>query len=744
MSPIRCSTHLRQGFILLGVCLSLSGIPLAAQTPPPATPPSNSSEAVAKASDALDASDYKQARELIESALVTLKGDYDAGKQGSNELLARAYDYHARAVFDRERETAKADFRAALRVSPSYQTTSRAPKVKALFEEVRNTTVGVLRVRLTPPDARLEINGKAIAVTTDDIPIVADEYTLTASRRGFRSQTLVVTIPPGETDHATLMALERYTATLALVTVPTGVMVSVDGVSQGNTTAAVQPDQQSQDWAQQNKVEPSDLSAPLIIDIAQGRHELEFTKDCFVSKKADLAIDQLADKFYPVKLDAAVGTVRVTTTEPDVTVFIDAARRGPAPYLTERECEGDHSLELRSPRGRFFTSFVMKAGREIVVKQAPKPAVALLAVNDPLPGLAGVNLREKVAAQLAETPGLTFFAPPKKDVDAVLAEPGQVGVGWLSFDEDLKPLTNQAKLESSFIRQQGLAVGKKLGTGVQGVAELRMLPDAGPNTYIVSLLASGSGVPDVIRLELGDTDSDQLNEVYRRLGREVRLFKPSLGISVVDVLDSAGPVIVDIEPGSDAAAGTLKPGDTVTQLAGQPVKDAASFLALLNQQPVNSRVALEVTNRTHAGGKAAIIVKGAPLVIGVDDRTVLSNKAVIDLRDRLASRPTPDEANVLHLNLAVGLMRVKDYEAALEELDQVHLPDGVGVAQGTVNYLRARTLEALRRSADAAAAYKQAAQSPAARIFDGGALVSDLAKRRLEQLQRSAGASSTP
>ena len=85
---------------------------------------------------------------------------------------------------------------------------------------------------------------------------------------------------------------------------------------------------------------------------------------------------------------------------------------------------------------------------------------------------------------------------------------------------------------------------------------------------------------------------------------------------------------------------------------------------------------------------------------------------------------------MLRLNIGIALMRLGNWDDARIELERTALPDGPGVAQGTVQYHLGTCYEKLGRFTDAAQAWKKAAAS-AALLTEDGPPVKELAEARL-------------
>ena len=85
---------------------------------------------------------------------------------------------------------------------------------------------------------------------------------------------------------------------------------------------------------------------------------------------------------------------------------------------------------------------------------------------------------------------------------------------------------------------------------------------------------------------------------------------------------------------------------------------------------------------------------------------------------------------MLRLNIGIALMRLGNWEDARAELERTALPDGPGVAQGTVQYHLGTCYEKLGRFADAAQAWKKASSSQAL-LTEDGPPIQELAEAKL-------------
>ena len=161
------------------------------------------------------------------------------------------------------------------------------------------------------------------------------------------------------------------------------------------------------------------------------------------------------------------------------------------------------------------------------------------------------------------------------------------------------------------------------------------------------------------------------------------------------------------------------------------------MIALLNARSANDSVSLELKDKAGAAKKADVKVLMTPRVIGMGDQTLLANRIVVDLRNRLASSPNAAEEPVIRLNLAAALIRLESWGDAQAELQRIQLPDGPGVGKGTVQYLLGLCADKLGSRADAETALKAAAASDSL-LTENGPPVKELAEAKLAELQRRA------
>jgi hypothetical protein len=140
---------------------------------------------------------------------------------------------------------------------------------------------------------------------------------------------------------------------------------------------------------------------------------------------------------------------------------------------------------------------------------------------------------------------------------------------------------------------------------------------------------------------------------------------------------------------------------------------------------------LDVRDRSGLSKQVTLQTIRVPQAIAKENQTILFNPLIIDFRNRVRRSSSGLDQSVVGLNLAVALMKVGAWVEARAELQKVRLPDGPGVANGTVQYLLGLCQEALGDRADADLAWKRAAASPALLTSDGPP-IKELAENKLE------------
>lgn len=699
------------GAVLVAVWLAM---PAAAQT---ATLDPRLAEARRLLFDELD---YERGVETLGRILADLEGRRDA--PGAEDSLVEAYELRGRTFLGLGRtEEARADFQTLVRLRPAHRLTGQvSPRIVAFFDETRLPMVGNILLALEPADARLTLDGRPFEAIAGAIEVIVGTRVIEATREGYAPLTHTVEVRAGETTTVTL-TMARTSATVAVVTAPAGVEVVIDGVARGRTEpGGLRPDFEG--WDRQLGVAPEDFSAPFVVgELGLGPHTVLLRRDCYVPIERRVDVERFGDfRLDPLKLEPAVGAIAVDSRVPGAIVILDGERRGAAPMTIADVCEGPHVLEVATSYGRDLRRLDVKMGERISIVASPRPVFALLQTTGVPAGQRGPDLRLAVERALGEAAAVTVQALPAEAVERAMARL-QVPAGWLAFDAGLRPLDDEAgRLTSASRRDAGTKLAAALE--VQGVAAVSVPPGGAPDQVLVSLLAAEATEPDVLDIRLDDPESLAL--ALSGLAALPPLFRATVGLSAIDVLDQDGPVTTSGTP-----EGTIAVGEVVLEADGQPVATASELRRAVERAEKAGKTVLTVRSVGAQPRQVELPIVREPRLVTVGDQLLRASKAIVELRTRLVGT-SGAEAQVIRLNLAGALIQAGSFAEARAELTQIDLPEGPGVGAGTVQYMLGLCAEGLGQATDARRHF-QAAQASASWLTEDGPPVADLAARRL-------------
>jgi hypothetical protein len=691
---------------LLGsaVVLLVSASPLSAQTP---------EEQLNSAMEKYNAAALPDAIGFFDKAIAQLESS--RGDTKARELLLQAYQFRSRAHLGvGDPAAAKLDLLTLLQLQPGFQLPEGVSEsLRTLYTEVRSTIVGDRLFVITPDDAQIEIDGQAIKDLSKPIAFKAGRHVLSARRPGYSA----VIDKPFEVEAGTTvelsLPLSRNSATVTVITDPVGVEVFVDGVSRGVTESS--------------ELSGTASAAKLIADLDIRAHRFEFSRPCYATVSHTVEIDKFDDRALPtIKMPRAIAAVSADTPTPGVVVFIDSVPRGSAPVTVPDVCEGKHTVELRSPHGRYLRRVDLKPGDRETVAGELYPAFAFVSSSGGVEGLRGASdLRSDVEARLREVRGFTLYAPPADAAQDALRR-RELPADWLAFDRHGEPVAGAQKLTPGIRVQMSSDLARAFEA--QGVASVTIPAGATAQSEVVlSLLAAGSSTPDAIPVRLDDADS--LRRTIQTLDVSFAPFRPSVGLLAVDVSGPAGLNVIAADVSAAVQAAGVSPGDRIVAVNGKKVDDVAGLNGVLRTQGAKDPVSLEVMHGITAK-KVELPLLEQPRAINLGDQSLIFNPLLVHLRHKLAFAATTPAEPVLRLNIGLALMRLGNWEDARVEFERTAMPDGPGVAQGTVQYLLGACYEKLGRFNDAAQAWKKAAAS-AALLTEDGPPVKELAEARL-------------
>jgi len=306
-----------------------------------------------------------------------------------------------------------------------------------------------------------------------------------------------------------------------------------------------------------------------------------------------------------------------------------------------------------------------------------------------------------------------------------------VPAGWLAFDGSKRPIGVSADVSPAMRKDLSTKLAKAFDA--QGVAAVTVPPNLERGHAVLVLLAAGSAEPDV--LEVGVDDPNSIAAAIEQLDRSPSLFRPSLGLIAIDVVDVSGAVVVGVDANGPAAKAGIQPGELVVKANAQPIPDVAALAAVLADHKAGDGITLELKDRADATRRVDLRVFMTPRLIGLSDQTLFVNRILLELRARLAAPGDPLEESVMRLNLAAALARVENWTDARTELQRVKLPDGPGVANGTVQYLLGLCADKLGMRSEAETAWRAAAAAESS-LTEDGPPVKELAEAKLAELRR--------
>ena len=306
-------------------------------------------------------------------------------------------------------------------------------------------------------------------------------------------------------------------------------------------------------------------------EIPIGAHRIEFAKDCFVRSERRQNIEQLDDYVLdPIKLDPAVATLNITSNQGGSIVLIDDQQRGVAPLTISDVCEGDHLVEMKSATGRFFRRIDARTGLKIAIEGVLKPAFAIVSASGP--AALNTDLRTTIEKQMQPSQTITLFAPAQGDVAKALATE-KLPQDWLAFDLNKRPLGTAGEVAPAMRSDLSEKLSKQFEA--QGIASVTVPTAGNRNRLVVTFLASRSSDPDVLEVNLDSIDS--VNQAIGRLDRGLSFFKPSIGITLVDVADLEGPVVVAVDANGPGARAGVQVGDIVLKANSQETRDTGAL-----------------------------------------------------------------------------------------------------------------------------------------------------------------------
>ena len=654
------------------------------------------------------------------------------------KILTAAYDLRARAEINLGNpKAAEADFESLLRLDPNYaidrQTLS--PKVVDLFDKVRQRMVGILKLTVDPPNARVRVDGEIVdSRALEGIGLLTGSHEVRVEMDGYDGsvETLAAT---GGTRLDRVVKLRPNRRALEFITAPAGVRISVDGKETGATAGPATPDVQA--LAEQYKFDPAAASAPFPVPpVAPGMHTVTFERDCYETQtltvKVDLDLDaNRALRFAPVALREAKTQMQIASVPAGAEVQVDGSRLGLTPLTVNTLCGGERDITVvKQDVGRwtervrltpgvvntlnvrlrptllYAGTFRLDEWGRVVWSDEDKPLLDALGR-----GLKTLNLVRNPQVQESLRDAIIKW---------MIADPRAPRAGTLLPPEILKDASERTGADLVLV---GLTIAGD--------------PD---HAWTMGLYSTLHPAPDMVRLR---TDNDDgVRDLVARLDTLPPETGTWWGVGLADTtLPPGGPLVVRVLPGSPAAKAGLKAGDRVQVVGTRKVASTREALQAMESDSTHAGGVRSPVILTVDGGDGARTVRvapgEAPALISAGAASLLYNRALEEFRLRARAAGDDVSRGVAYLNVGIALMHFRAYERALSEgFRRADLPAGSGIAAGTVQYYRG--LCALRRGDPSGAreAFQAAAGAAGSTLESGdGPSAAAAANRALAALQ---------
>ncbi len=629
----------------------------------------------AEAEEVFRSADQPESIPLFERIILVLER-----RQAEGALDSRERDWLQLARFRRaeartnllDREGATADLTAIVDLDPAWEVPS-GYMVSRLFSElldgVRTARTGVLDVLIEPPDAELYLDGESLGPLSGPRRVLAGERLLEVRRPGYTEVSRPLTVSPGESVPIEL-TLERTSAVVRLTTRPSGVEV----IYRGEAVAVSQPPADGDEEG---------VSADLLVaGLEPGEQLLTLRKAGYRPVERRVEIPELADYSLPlVALEPTRGTVRLSGVPATARVLLDGEpRRGAGAGTPELRLDlppGAHELRVEAgSAGLFERRFELEDRQQLSIEVRLRPGLVLLGV---LGGdrVAAADLERRLVERLAEL--AEWAVAERSEVGfEVLREVGvdRVRMRALAERTPTAEPPDWAALQA--------ALDKRLAGSAYLLAVLS--DDLYASRADLWLWSAAPGPTRPARRRVSLADGGGLGELAEELDRPLPLSAPWVGARFVDSPVVELALVLSVEPGSPAAAGGLRAGDTIVAMDGTPAGSARQLTARFGGLAPGSEVVLRVGG---AGEERTVELAPAasPVIVSLNRPAALDPALAARLASLELSAEPPAPAWVLRLNRGVLLMRSGEWRRAAEALRGLDAPAGNGVGKDTVDYL---------------------------------------------------------
>lgn len=566
------------------------------------------------------------------------------------------------------------DYRNILTLRPDWTPTQElaAPKLVQRFEKVRAATVGSVQVKVKPVDATVFVDDRPRTVAPDGtLRVLAGDRRFRIERRGFDPAEAMGKVEPGGTFDLAADLVPNSRPTRIVTDVP-GVEVRLGDRLLGVTARSAEGDEPL------GGAEEAEL---VVEEMPLGPRTLLLSKPCFrprtlpVSMSADL-LDRTPVRVEAPPMEPSRGTVRFVGGSAAARLVIDGEDLGAVPAEATTLCAGPRRVEVRAGgRSVFAASIEVSEDAERIVPIVATPSLALVGTEDRPPALASVAASMTVRATLPLPRGADLRRPEGWDAVSLPAD--------VDLAAAVVPAADPADPPTLLLMSPILRTVERLTVPLE------------------------SGARPVWRV-------------------------PWFGLRVAD--DGAVVRVVEVVPGSPAAAAGIAAGDVLSAIDGRSVGRSRDARAALAAAGLDVPSPLTVVSPGAAPRVVPVVPAASPYLdpgraqAGAD--AVLAAFAAVDA---LASDKDASSASA---NLALALARAGRYERAAEVWSRVVWPERPGIGPGTAAYHRGVALSRLgqERETEAREALVKARGSAATTRDDGGPAVAPAAADHLADL----------
>lgn len=611
------------------------------------------------------------------------------------QVLCETYNWLA-VLDDRtpaKRPRVQKDLEAILNLNPDFDIDRNITnaRLQGVFDGLRSGKLCKVKLTLNPEGGTLTLDGKPSSLGAGSVKFLTPgPHVLAYGKLGYQNLEQHLDLALKESK-VLEFNLTRVSSTVTFNTFPSEAEILLDdkpvGTSRGQAPASARP------MAEALGLTVEQLSSDFVLaDLSPGKHILEVRAPCFRAKRVALG-EQLSSPFADhileaIKLEPSRGSLSIDTSSPGGELFLSGKSLGPLPVKDLQVCAGDYDLQVKFPAGGYFQKLQIEEGKSVSLQVRPKPRLAFLGLegSDEFAG------RERILGMFQK------LGQRLKEVAYLL------------------PLANESIQSAS----QRLKAGKE--------TELTLLarPVPGKPIHRIELVLSTIGGEEEIYLAK-PLEADPLEALVAKLNKQVTVWEPWAGLTLLDVPGEAGPWVLQAD--TTALKAGVKTNKAITTVNGKPVPSVQAFRKLLK----------EGEKLTVSQGEASLTLVPTlqPVEIPVNASNLCYPFLLADLRLRgLGAKG--DEAALLRLQQALALMHFRQYDKAMEVLRDTRLSTTQGVSQGTLDYYTGICLLRLGNAylPEAIQALNQALKYPQAALFGpDGPLVSILAKQALEDLK---------